>query len=167
MGVRIPPGAPMIVTVSDRPSVALTNMNPPMRIRVVAGLIFRDDRILACQRHESGVFPLKWEFPGGKVKDGESEGDALRRELCEELGIVVHAAKPFFNCEHTYPAGPAVSLTFYHVTAYDGAVQNLVFQRVEWIDLTALDRLDFLEGDRPLIRQLIAGGAGAEFLAKQ
>ncbi len=141
-------------------------MNPPKRIKVVAGLIFQDKKILACQRHESGPFPLKWEFPGGKVKDGELEGDALRRELWEELGIVVQAAKPFFQCEHIYPAGPAVSLTFYHVTAFDGAVQNLVFQRVEWIDMTALEQLDFLEGDRPLIGQLITGGARAEFLAK-
>ena len=142
-------------------------MDPSKRLKVVAGLIFQDKGILACQRHESGPFPLKWEFPGGKVKDGESAGDALRRELWEELGIVVRAAKPVFQCEHAYPAGPAVSLTFYHVMAYDGAVQNLVFQQVEWIDLTALEQLDFLEGDRPLIKRLIAGGAATEFLEKQ
>jgi 8-oxo-dGTP diphosphatase len=66
------------------------------RVRVVAGIIFRSDRVLACQRHESGAFPFKWEFPGGKIKSEESNFIALRRELQEELGILVSDAAPIF-----------------------------------------------------------------------
>ena len=67
-------------------------------------------------------------------------------------------AEPFFHTEHAYPSGPAVALSFYRVKAHEGAVQNLVFQRIEWIELVKLDRLDFLEGDRPLISRLVADG---------
>ena len=130
-------------------------------IDVVAGLIFRDGRLLACQRHEGGAFPLKWEFPGGKVEVGESDIEALRRELREELGIVVRDAKQIFQHKHVYPDGPEVSLRFFQIVSHDGVMQNLVFQRIAWVDWTELERLDFLDGDRPLIRHLVAGGAAA------
>jgi hypothetical protein len=77
---------------------------------------------------------------------------------------VVREAKPVFQTEHAYPTGPAVSLSFYRITEYERAVQNLVFLRIEWVDLIALDQLDFLEGDRPLICRLIADGGAAVFL---
>ena len=129
------------------------------RIKVVAGLIFRDGRLLACQRRESAAFPLKWEFPGGKVEDGESDGAALRRELQEELGIVVRDLEQVFHYEHVYPDGPEVSLRFFRILAHDGDMENRVFQRIKWVELAKLDALDFLEGDRPLIRMLATEGA--------
>jgi len=127
----------------------------PKHIEVVAGLIFRDGRLLACQRHECGSFPLKWEFPGGKVEVGESDVDALRRELREELGIAVRHAKQIFQHKHVYPEGPEVSLRFFRILSHDGIMRNLVFQRIEWVELVELEKLDFLEGDRPLIRRLV------------
>ena len=130
-------------------------------IKVVAGLIFREGRLLACQRHENAPFPLKWEFPGGKVEVGETDVDALRRELREELGIAVRDAKQIFQHQHFYPDGPAVSLSFFRILSHDGEPQNLVFQRIDWIDLVELERLDFLDGDRPLIRRLITDGGAA------
>ena len=136
----------------------------PKRIEVVAGLIFHGNKILVCQRHKNGPFPLKWEFPGGKIKGGESAGDALGRELREELGIVLREARPVFHTEHAYPGGPAVSLNFYLVVAHEGVVENLVFQRIDWVELGKLDQLDFLDGDRPLLARLVAGGTAADFL---
>src|SRR2546428_11019656 len=56
-------------------------------IRVAAGILARDDRVLICRRRKGGAFPLKWEFPGGKLQDGETPEAALVRELAEELGI--------------------------------------------------------------------------------
>ena len=55
--------------------------------QVVAALIFKHDQILVCQRTRHQTMPLKWEFPGGKIEEGEQPRDALRRELNEELGI--------------------------------------------------------------------------------
>jgi 8-oxo-dGTP diphosphatase len=133
---------------------------PRRRINVVAGLIFRDGRLLACQRHEKSGFPLKWEFPGGKVESGESDADALRRELKEELGISVSAMTFFHEHEHAYPDGPDVLLRFFKIMAFDQVVTNLVFQRIEWLDLSELADRDFLEGDIPLIKILAQNDAG-------
>jgi 8-oxo-dGTP diphosphatase len=129
------------------------------QIRVVAGLITSGDRLLACQRHESGAFPLKWEFPGGKVESGESDLSALCRELKEELDIIVHDAVEVYQCTHSYPDGPAVALHFFTVARYDGVMSNRVFQRIKWVNIGQLEELDFLAGDRPLIAKLLKDGS--------
>ena len=128
----------------------------PQPLKVVAGLIVRDGRLLVCQRHVNSAFPLKWEFPGGKVEKDELEIDALRRELKEELVIEVIKASLFDRHQHVYPNGTAVSLSFYNVVEFTGEAQNLVFQQISWARLSDLEQLDFLEGDRPLIARLIA-----------
>jgi len=130
-------------------------------ITVVAGLIFKADRVLVCQRHEKSAFALKWEFPGGKVESGESDDAALRRELAEELGIVVHGTRQIFQDRHWYPDGPEVLLRFFKILAYDGEAKNLVFQRIDWVKLDQLDDFDFLEGDRRLISHLTGIGGAA------
>ena len=73
------------------------------RIDVVAALIFQDGRLLVCQRHETSEFPLKWEFPGGKVELGERCEDALTREIKEELAIEIHDPVKIFSHRHVYP----------------------------------------------------------------
>lgn len=128
------------------------------RINVVAGLIFCGGRVLACQRHEKSAFPLKWEFPGGKVEADESDNDALRRELKEELGIAVNQMKLYFQHEHSYPGGPDVFLRFFKILSFDHEVQNLVFRRIEWLELSELAARDFLDGDVPLIKKLVESG---------
>jgi 8-oxo-dGTP diphosphatase len=127
-------------------------------LNVVAGLIYRDGLLLVCQRHVNSAFPLRWEFPGGKVEKDELEIDALRRELTEELAIEVIEASLFDRHQHVYPNGTAVSLSFFHVLKFTGEVKNLVFQQISWERLSDLERLDFLEGDRPLIARLISEG---------
>jgi mutator protein MutT len=60
--------------------------------QVVAALIFKDGKVLVCQRTKHQTMPLKWEFPGGKIEDGEQPRDALRREL-DEVGIPPRLAR--------------------------------------------------------------------------
>lgn len=127
-------------------------------IQVVAGLISRDDKILVCQRRRDSAFPLKWEFPGGKIESGETAVEALRRELREELGIEIAEASLVSRHEHDYPEGLRVSLHFHRVGHFSGEVKNLVFERILWSPLDELVKLDFLEGDRPMIRRLAGGG---------
>jgi len=123
-------------------------------IQVVAALLYRENRLLVCQRKENGAFPLKWEFPGGKVERGEGNLAALCRELREELGIEVQSATEIFRHKHLYPDRTEVDLTFFRVDDYRAPVANRVFQRILWIEVQRLKELDFLEGDLPLIEKL-------------
>jgi 8-oxo-dGTP diphosphatase len=128
------------------------------QIDVVAGLIFCSERLLVCQRRRDSIFPLKWEFPGGKIEEGEAAIAALRRELKEELDIEIREAKLFCTHEHVYPDGPSVSLQFFSVREFAGEVKNLVFERILWTQLAQLERLDFLEGDLPIVQRLAKDG---------
>lgn len=125
-----------------------------MAIEVVAGLIYHAGRLLACQRKEDGSFPMKWEFPGGKVERGEEYFPALRRELREELGIEILSATEIFRHSHSYPGQAEVKLIFFRVQEYRGEIRNLAFGRLLWAEVRNLKELDFLEGDIPLIEQL-------------
>src|SRR5271157_4031044 len=125
--------------------------------RVVAALILKDDLILACQRTRHQVMPLKWEFPGGKIEEGEQPRDALRRELEEELGIHAHVGDEIARLQHAYPNGATVELRFYIIRAYDGEIENRIFRDVQWSAPKDLPSFDFLEADASLVKDLAAG----------
>ncbi|HEX5607609.1 MAG TPA: (deoxy)nucleoside triphosphate pyrophosphohydrolase [Candidatus Binatia bacterium] len=139
-------------------SQKVKHVKPPSRtaISVIAGLIFRNERILICQRRQNAAFAsLKWEFPGGKIEDRETDTDALRRELKEELAIDVRESEFFSGYVYSYEDGPTVSLRFHRVKSFQGEPQNLVFEQVSWVEVDDLVNFDFLEGDRRLIMQMI------------
>jgi len=140
-------------------------MEQPRRkqIEVVAGLIFDGQQLLVCQRHHDGAFPLKWEFPGGKVEAGESATSALARELKEELNIGTGELEFIQRHNHAYADGPDVSLCFYQVIDYQGVIKNLVFEQIAWSSLAELAKFDFLEGDLPMVHQLAKGELSAQF----
>jgi 8-oxo-dGTP diphosphatase len=125
--------------------------------RVVAALILKDDKILACQRTRHQVMPLKWEFPGGKIEEGEQPRDAMRRELEEELGIEATVGDEVARLVHEYPGGGSVELRFYVVRSYKGELENRIFREIRWVDRSELTALDFLEADLTLVRDLAAG----------
>jgi 8-oxo-dGTP diphosphatase len=124
--------------------------------RVVAALIWRDGTVLICQRTRHQTMPLKWEFPGGKIEDGEQPRDALRRELDEELGITAMIGDEVSRIRHEYPSGSAVELRFYDVHEYAGEIENRIFRDVRWAKPTELPSFDFLEADLELIQSLVA-----------
>ena len=134
------------------------NPNTNKAINVVAGLIYKNGKLLVCQRRADGVFPLKWEFPGGKVEAREADIDALRRELREELTIELREAVLVYQHTHRYPDGPTVSLRFYRAHDFDGEAQNVVFEKIFWVKPAELEQMDFLEGDRPIIEKLLVEG---------
>ena len=125
--------------------------------RVVAALIIENDRVLACQRTRHQVMPLKWEFPGGKIEEGEQPRDALRRELEEELGIEATIGDEVARIQHEYPSGGAVELRFYEVSSYLGEIENRIFREIRWVERSRLPELDFLEADQQLVRDLAGG----------
>lgn len=125
--------------------------------RVVAALILNGNQILACQRTRHQVMPLKWEFPGGKIEDGEQPRDAMRRELEEELGIQAVVGDEVARIVHQYPGGGSVELRFFDVRSYHGEIENRIFREIRWVDRSELIKLDFLEADLTLVRDLASG----------
>jgi len=123
---------------------------------VVGGLIYQNKKILICQRKEVGDHPLKWEFPGGKLRDFEENQEALRRELKEELNIEIIEMSFFDEYLYEYKElSKKLKLVFYHILQFEGEVQNLVHRQLKWIDISNLSDYDFLEGDHKIINKLI------------
>ena len=125
--------------------------------QVVAALIVKDGKLLVCQRTRHQPMPLKWEFPGGKIEEGEQPRDALRRELDEELGIHAHIGDEVARILHEYKNGGSVELRFYAVHEYDGEIENRIFREVRWANRSELPSLDFLDADLDLVRDLAKG----------
>ena len=113
--------------------------------------------VLVGQRRSNDRHPLKWEFPGGKVEFGESPQQALVRELREELQIEAKAGAELARYEHDYPSGSRVHLLFFAVREFAGEPRARVFEQISWIQLDALPRLDFLEGDLDFVKRLARG----------
>ena len=125
--------------------------------RVVAALIAKDGKLLVCQRTRHQTMPLKWEFPGGKIEEGEHPRDALRRELEEELGILATVGDEVKRIQHEYPNGGMVELRFFVVREYQGEIENRIFKDIQWALPSDLPKYDFLEADLTLVRDLAAG----------
>jgi len=125
--------------------------------RVVAGLIVKDGKLLVCQRTRHQTMPLKWEFPGGKIEEGEQPRDALRRELEEELGILATVGNEVKRIQHEYPNGGMVELRFFIVREYQREIENCIFRDMQWAAPKDLPKYDFLEADLTLVRDLAAG----------
>ena len=125
-------------------------------ILVTAGILVDGDRILICQRHRADAYGLKWEFPGGKVRDGEGLEDSLRRELAEELSIEAEIGRELFRLRHRYP-DRYVEVVFFSVPTYQGKVTNRVFESVSWAPRENLPEYNFLEADRELVSRIARG----------
>ena len=125
--------------------------------RVVAALIVKDGKVLVCQRTRHQTMPLKWEFPGGKIEEGEQPRDALRRELDEELGITATIGDEVARIRHEYPNGGMVELRFYIVREHKGEIENRIFRDIQWSERKDLLSYDFLEADLTLVNDLVAG----------
>ena len=125
-------------------------------ILVVAGIISRGDCILICQRPRADAYGLQWEFPGGKVEDGEELRDALRRELEEELAIQAEVGGEIYRRRHRYP-DRYVEVVFLAVPSFGGEARNQVFEAICWAPRAMLSEYNFLEADRELVYRLSKG----------
>lgn len=128
---------------------------PPLL--VVAAVMKQNSRFLIAQRRSTGSFPLKWEFPGGKLEAGESPKEALRRELREELGVEAEIGQEIGRYECNYPNYRKVILLFFDVPSYTGDPANLAFEQFLWEERSRLRDYDFLDGDLDFVRRLTNG----------
>jgi len=125
---------------------------------VVAALIECEGKLLVCQRRRGGAFELLWEFPGGKVKPGESLEVALERELREELNVSSIVGAELYRARHQYSEmQEPVEVVFFAAKVAAHEVENRVFERIEWRAAERLGGLEFLAADQGLIERLTHG----------
>jgi 8-oxo-dGTP diphosphatase len=126
---------------------------------VVAAVIERADRrILIGQRRKHDTSPLKWEFPGGKVRDGETPEAALARELHEELGARLQRCAEIARVTHRYAdTADKLEIWFYAAEIADGDLVPRVFEQVAWALPKELAAYDFLAANARLVADLATG----------
>ena len=129
-------------------------MNDSTALLVVAGaLCDARGRILIARRPADRHMAGRWEFPGGKVGAGESEPQALIRELREELGVQVHEPRFCLRLTHAY-ADRTVHLSCWIVRDFAGEPRALDGQQLKWVPAAELAQQDILEADLPFIEAL-------------
>ena len=130
-----------------------------MTVQIVAAVIERSDRrMLIGQRHRDDSSPYKWEFPGGKVKSGETLEQALARELREELNVTLVRAVPICHVEHQYGGSlGSLSITFFAASILESELRPGPFEQVSWALPRELGSFDFLAANRRLVAELATG----------
>ena len=121
---------------------------------VAAGILCdAEGRVLIAERLGGGPFQGLWEFPGGKIGDGESAAEALSRELAEELGIEVVACASFMRLRHEYD-DRIVSIEFFIVSEWVSEPVGREGQALRWVPRERLDAAELLPADVPVVEAL-------------
>jgi 8-oxo-dGTP diphosphatase len=124
---------------------------------VTAAIMMKGDRVLIAKR-KAGVTSMGgWEFPGGKIEEGESPEACLAREMQEELGILVEVGSFFGESVYDYNDG-TIELRAYWTRWISGDMRLNVHDEVRWVKLDMLQGFDFLPADVPLAEKLAAVG---------
>ncbi|MBR3098404.1 MAG: (deoxy)nucleoside triphosphate pyrophosphohydrolase [Clostridia bacterium] len=125
-------------------------------VRVVAAVIRRDGRIFATQRGY-GAYKDYWEFPGGKIEEGETPEQALEREIREELDTAVSVGKKLAQVEYDYPEFH-LSMGCYDCVPVSGKLTLLEHEAAKWLAPEELGSVNWLPADLEFIEKLRAGG---------
>ncbi|MGB1237052.1 MAG: 8-oxo-dGTP diphosphatase MutT [Pseudomonadales bacterium] len=105
----------------------------------------------AKEQHQGGL----WEFPGGKIERDETAEQALRRELEEEIGIVIERAEPFWDIAFDYP-DKSVHLQFFVVRHFSGEPYGKEGQQTAWFEREQLKSLAFPKANQPVVDKLMS-----------
>ena len=123
-------------------------------VHVVAAIVRNGDEVFACRRASHKVAAGKWEFPGGKIEDGESPQCALEREILEELGIRVLVGDLLLR-EATEVDGETIDLAFFETAIRGGLpTRSTDHDELRWFHVDEIDRLDWALPDIPAVRWL-------------
>jgi 8-oxo-dGTP diphosphatase len=125
-------------------------------VRVVAAVVEREGRYLITQRRPTAVLPSLWEFPGGKVELGESDQQALRREIRERLDADVEVQQMISFVRHPYERY-TVDLHLYQCTL-TGEVRAAAVQAFQWIRSDEFDDFEFTPADEASMNKLLGEG---------
>jgi 8-oxo-dGTP diphosphatase len=129
------------------------------KIEVVAAIIYFDNKILCVQRptNKLSYISEKFEFPGGKIEQGETREEALTRELLEELNILTEIKSFFTTIVHEYPD---FELTMHSYICKVKTKELTLNEHIAqlWLSLNELDKLDWAAADIPIVNKLLING---------
>lgn len=123
-------------------------------IPVTCALIFHQGKVLAAQRSQAMDLPEKWEFPGGKVEQGENPEACLLREIREELAIGIRVFGSLQVSEYAYSPAKTIRLIPFAASWEEGEIQLLEHHQVTWLDRESLFSLDWAAADLPIVHEL-------------
>ncbi|MDO5435165.1 MAG: (deoxy)nucleoside triphosphate pyrophosphohydrolase [Clostridia bacterium] len=121
-------------------------------VRVVAAVIRDGSRIFATQRGY-GEYKDGWEFPGGKIENGETPREALKREILEELDTAIDVRELICTVEYDYPSFH-LSMDCFMAEVVSGSLTLREAEDARWLTKDELDSVDWLPADRTLIAKL-------------
>ena len=124
-------------------------------IKVTGAIIQKNDKYLIGRRGPNEKSPGLWEFPGGKIEKGETPIQCIKRELKEELNINAEIGDLVIKYEYNYP-NVSYLLHFFKINSYIGEFKMIAHDKLEWVSLNDFHKYDFLEGDTPLINQMLS-----------
>lgn len=130
--------------------------------KVVAALIWDEDRFLICQRPEHKARGLLWEYVGGKVEAGETKQEALIRECKEELDVAISVGDVFMDVVHEYP-DITVHLTLFHAQIVSGEIRLLEHNAVAWITPDEIPDYAFCPADKEINERIAAEYGNTSF----
>ncbi len=132
---------------------------------VTAGLILNGDKILITQRLTADKFGDFWEFPGGKLKTGETLQECLAREISEELNINISVQRHLISLDHSYP-NFKITLHVFLCQYVNGVPLCRGVQNWKWVEPEELSQFQFTEADREVIQKLALANRDTQFQLK-
>lgn len=124
---------------------------------VTAAVIVKDGKILICQRSLSDKLSGKWEFPGGKIEEGELPEECLIREIKEELDIHIEVGERLGESVYNY-SYDSINLIIYLATWKSGDIKLNVHNDYKWVTKDEMEKYDFAEADVPFVKKLVNRG---------
>lgn len=122
-----------------------------MAKRSIAGIAMRGDRILVAKRKDGGAIGLRWEFPGGKIEEGEEDADALRREFEEEFGIDILPLRTIGKRSFLSGSGERELAAWFVEIPRDCVLELREHSMIAWVTVDELKKLDLADSDRLLL----------------
>ncbi len=123
-------------------------------IRVVAAVLERDGKYLITQRRATAVLPMMWEFPGGRVEAGETDQQALKRELLHRLGVEIDVGKLISFVSHPYE-NYVVDLFLYECTLVTEMFEVRAVNAYKWVPSGDFDQYPFTPADEASMNKLL------------
>lgn len=124
-------------------------------LHVTCAIIEKGNLVLAAQRSAAMSMPLKWEFPGGKIDPGESKEECLKREIHEELGVLVNPIRELQAQTYDYPSF-RITLYPFVCSIEKGSISINEHETVIWLQPDKLENLDWAQADLPIVNTYLA-----------